>query len=63
MNMNIELEQNNIKRIKGIIKRLCAAYGEEIAPGIYGFPSAEKLSSLYVEDGSYLKLKNISLIT
>lgn len=49
-------QQNNIKRIKGIIKRLCAAYGEEIAPNTYGFPSAEKLSSLYVEDFEALGL-------
>lgn len=43
-------QQNNIKRIKGIIDRLCRAYGEEICEGFYSFPSAEKLSQLRVED-------------
>lgn len=43
-------QQNNIKRIKGIIKRLCAAYGKEIAPGLFGFPSAQALSRLEVSD-------------
>lgn len=57
-------QQNNIKRIKGIIKRLCNTYGEEIADGWHSFPSAERLSLLSVEDfeaigagyrGKYLK--------
>ncbi len=43
-------QQNNIKRIKGIISRLCKAYGDEIINGFYSFPSAEKLSSLTVAD-------------
>lgn len=43
-------QQNNIKRIKGIIDRLCRAYGDEICDGFYSFPSAEKLSTLTVED-------------
>lgn len=43
-------QQNNIKRIKGIIARLCSTYGEEIADGFYSFPSAERLSALSVED-------------
>lgn len=43
-------QQNNIKRIKGIIDRLCKAYGEEIYEGFYSFPSAERLSQLCVED-------------
>lgn len=43
-------QQNNIKRIKLIIDRLCRAYGEEVADGYYTFPSAEKLSSLTVKD-------------
>lgn len=43
-------QQNNIKRIKLIIDRLCKAYGEEVAPDFYTFPSAEKLSKLSVED-------------
>lgn len=57
-------QQNNIKRIKGIIQRLCNTYGEEIENGWYSFPSAEKLSTLSVADleavgtgyrGKYLK--------
>lgn len=43
-------QQNNIKRIKGIISRLCKAYGDEVRSGFYSFPSAEKLSSLTVAD-------------
>lgn len=43
-------QQNNIKRIKGIIKRLCNTYGEEVFDGWYSFPSAETLSKLTVED-------------
>lgn len=43
-------QQNNIKRIKGIIKRLCEKYGDEAAPGFYSFPSAQRLSSLTEED-------------
>lgn len=43
-------QQNNIKRIKGIIKRLCRAYGAEVAEGWYSFPNAETLSALSVED-------------
>ncbi len=43
-------QQNNIKRIKGIISRLCKAYGDEVRSGFYSFPSAEKLSILTVAD-------------
>lgn len=42
-------QNNNIKRIKGIISRLCETYGEE-TPGGYTFPTAEKLASLSPED-------------
>ena len=37
-------QNNNITRIKGIVGRLCEAFGEEISKGEYSFPSAEKLS-------------------
>ena len=40
---------NNIPRIKGIISRLCEQFGDEIDGG-YTFPTAEKLSTLTVED-------------
>ncbi len=43
-------QQNNIKRIKLIISRLCAAFGEEVAEGWYTFPSAETLAKLSTED-------------
>lgn len=43
-------QQNNIKRIKGIISRLCKTYGEEVCEGFYSFPSAQRLSTLTVED-------------
>lgn len=43
-------QQNNIKRIKGIIERLCRTYGDEVCDGYYSFPTAEKLSTLMVED-------------
>ncbi len=47
-------QNNNIKRIKGIIKRLCENFGEEKI-GYYTFPSAEKLSDLTVEDLAVLR--------
>lgn len=43
-------QQNNIKRIKGIINRLCTQYGDEVCEGFYSFPSAERLSRLDVSD-------------
>lgn len=43
-------QQNNIKRIKLIISRLCRAYGEDLGNGYYTFPSAETLSGLGVSD-------------
>lgn len=43
-------QQNNIKRIKGLINRLCTAYGERVYEDFYSFPSAERLSKLSVED-------------
>ena len=43
-------QQNNIKRIKGIVDRLCTAYGDDLGNGFYSFPSAERLSKLTVDD-------------
>lgn len=43
-------QQNNIKRIKGIIDRLCRTYGDEVCEGFYSFPSAQRLSKLTVDD-------------
>lgn len=42
-------QNNNIPRIKGIIDRLCEAFGEKTDFG-YTFPSAERLSVLEPED-------------
>ena len=40
-------QNNNIKRIKGIVARLCESFGEPIADGRgYTFPAAERLAGL-----------------
>ena len=49
---------NNIKRIKGIVSRLCEECGEEVEFNgrIYReFPSAERISAMKVEDLSFLR--------
>lgn len=43
-------QNNNIKRIAGIIERLCESFGEPLDGGGYSFPDAEKLAFLSVED-------------
>ncbi|MBQ7134086.1 MAG: DNA-3-methyladenine glycosylase 2 family protein [Ruminococcus sp.] len=43
-------QNNNISRIKGIVQRLCENFGEKIDETHYAFPSAERLSSLSVDD-------------
>jgi N-glycosylase/DNA lyase len=43
-------QNNNIPRIKGIIKRLCESFGDEISENIYSFPSPQTLASLETED-------------
>lgn len=47
-------QNNNIKRIKGIISRLCENFGEEIN-GYYTFPTPEKTASLSLEDLAVLR--------
>lgn len=47
-------QNNNIKRIKGIIERLCENFGEDMG-GYYTFPSAEKIASLTIEDLAVLR--------
>ena len=42
-------QNNNIKRIKGIVCRLCEHFGEPIDGG-FAFPTAEKMASLTPED-------------
>ena len=49
---------NNIPRIKGIVEKLCAAYGEKIefdGRNFYSFPSAESLSALSAEDLAHIR--------
>ena len=48
-------QNNNIKRIAGIIDRLCENFGEDIGGKAFSFPSAERLSCLTVEDLSPLR--------
>lgn len=38
-------QNNNIKRIKGIVARLCEGFGEQ-RDGVYGFPCLKRLQSL-----------------
>ncbi len=47
-------QNNNIKRIKGIITRLCENFGEE-KDGFYAFPTPEKLASLTLDDLAVLR--------
>ncbi len=47
-------QNNNIKRIKGIIERLCENFGEK-KKGFYTFPTAEKLASLTLDDLAVLR--------
>lgn len=43
-------QNNNIPRIKGIVERLCQAFGEQLSDDFYTFPNAEKLAVLTPED-------------
>ena len=47
-------QNNNIKRIKGIISRLCENFGEE-KNGYYTFPTAEKIANLTLDDLAVLR--------
>ncbi len=47
-------QNNNIKRISGIIDRLCTSFGNDVS-GFYSFPTPQKLSGLTVEDLAPLK--------
>ena len=42
-------QNNNIKRIKGIVERLCEQYGEKLEKG-YAFPTAETIAKLNLDD-------------
>lgn len=48
-------QNNNIPRIKGIVKRLCENFGSEIESGYFTFPSAECLCNCSVEDLSPIR--------
>ena len=43
-------QNNNIPRIKGIVERLCATFGEDLGNGNFSFPPAEKLACLEPDD-------------
>ena len=47
-------QNNNIKRIKGILSRLCENFGES-KDGYYTFPTAEKIAGLTLDDLSVLR--------
>lgn len=47
-------QNNNIKRIKGIIERLCENFGDK-KDGFYTFPTAEKLAGLTLDDLQVLR--------
>ena len=48
-------QNNNIKRIKGIVERLCESFGEQLPDGEYTFPKAEVIAQLTEEDLSPLR--------
>ncbi len=43
-------QNNNIKRIKGIVERLCESFGEKLPDGEFAFPTAERIAQLSEED-------------
>ena len=43
-------QNNNIKRITGIIGRLCERFGEEISEDTYAFPTPAALAALTEDD-------------
>lgn len=49
-------QNNNIKRIKTSIDKLCKLYGSEITPEHYAFPTLQQLSGVTKEDLSELGL-------
>lgn len=48
-------QNNNIKRIEGIVKRLCENFGEKNEAGEYAFPTAETLAGLSPEELSPIR--------
>lgn len=43
-------QNNNIPRIKGLVDRLCACFGEQLGEALYAFPGPERLAALSLED-------------
>ena len=43
-------QNNNIKRIKGIVQRLCEQFGERLPDGAYAFPGADTMAKLTADD-------------
>ncbi len=43
-------QNNNIKRIRGIVERLCESFGEPLNGGGYAFPTPERLAAATLED-------------
>ena len=43
-------QNNNIKRISGIVDRLCEHFGEPIGEGLYRFPDPARLAALEPDD-------------
>lgn len=43
-------QNNNVKRIKGIVERLCAAFGEPLGEGYRAFPTPQALALLSADD-------------
>lgn len=48
-------QNNNIPRIRGIVKRLCGQFGEPVGDGFFTFPSAERLAALRAEELSEIR--------
>ncbi|MEF9852862.1 MAG: DNA glycosylase [Hydrogenoanaerobacterium sp.] len=43
-------QNNNIKRIRGIVTRLCESFGEKLPCGKYSFPTAGQLAGLSIDE-------------
>lgn len=48
-------QNNNIKRISGIISRLCATFGEPLGGGYYKFPAPQRLAAAAESDFAPLR--------
>lgn len=43
-------QNNNIKRITGLYDRFCRAFGHEVEPGYFSFPTKKELGNVSAED-------------